>query len=343
VRTSQMTTAVRSEILDRVAKGDNNPGAWITERFAVTRRTASSWLSKLVVEGALSSSGSTRKSYLLGTKFTISFSVPLKNLDENQLWIERVEPYARSLAANVRNICHHGFTEMANNAHDHSGGKTLFVIIKFDEISFTMMIRDDGVGIFKKIQVLLGLPDPRQSLLELSKGKFTSDPANHSGEGIFFTSRMFDIYMIVANDLVFTHNVKRQVDLLLDLEDGIDSSGTRIVMKIARNSQRKTNDIFQQFAPATELSFDRTVIPMRMAKIGDENLVSRSQAKRVLQRFDRFKFVNLDFSGITEIGQAFADEIFRVYARAHPETEIGYTNSTRDVESMILRALNADR
>jgi anti-sigma regulatory factor (Ser/Thr protein kinase) len=342
VRTSQLTALVRQEILDRVAKGDNNPGAWITERFSVTRRTASGWLSKLVADGALSASGSTRKSYLLGTKFKISFWVPLKNLDENQLWLDRVEPYTRSLPANVRGICQHGFTEMVNNAHDHSGGTKLRVSVVFNETDVTMFVLDDGVGIFKKIQDSLGLPDPRQSLLELSKGKFTSDPANHSGEGIFFSSRMFDLFLIVANDLAFTHNVARKNDVLLDFEDA-NPNGTGVLMKIARNSQRKTNDIFLQFAPADELSFDRTEIPMRMAKIGDENLVSRSQAKRVLQRFDRFKIVNLDFSGVTEIGQAFADEIFRVYARAHPGTEIGYTNATREVESMILRALNSDR
>jgi hypothetical protein len=44
---------------------------------------------------------------------------------------------------------------------------------------------DHGVGIFEKIMKHFNLADAREALLELSKGKLTSDPRNHSGEGIF--------------------------------------------------------------------------------------------------------------------------------------------------------------
>jgi hypothetical protein len=63
-------------------------------------------------------------------------------------------------------------------------------------------------------------------------------------------------------------------------------------------------------------------------------LVSRSQAKRLIARLDRFKIVILDFDGIQEIGQAFADELFRVYAMAHPEVELLPKNMTAQVERM---------
>ena len=75
-----------------------------------------------------------------------------------------------------------------------------------------------------------------------------------------------------------------------------------------------------------------------MARIGDENLVSRSQAKRVILRFDRFKYVDLDFTGVTTIGQAFADEIFRVYARAHPQVAISCSHATPEIQQMVVRA-----
>ena len=55
---------------------------------------------------------------------------------------------------------------------------------------------DEGEGIFLKIQKALNLYDTRESLLELAKGKFTTDPANHSGEVIFFSSKMFDHFSI---------------------------------------------------------------------------------------------------------------------------------------------------
>jgi hypothetical protein len=55
-----------------------------------------------------------------------------------------------------------------------------------------IVIYDEGEGIFKKIQRELGLLDARHSVLEISKGKLTTDPDNHTGEGVFFSSRMFD-------------------------------------------------------------------------------------------------------------------------------------------------------
>lgn len=77
---------------------------------------------------------------------------------------------------------------------------------------------------------------------------------------------------------------------------------------------------------------------MLLAKYGDENLISRSQAKRLLARLDRFKEVVLDFKGANIIGQAFADEIFRVFRAQNPNVNIRCVNENEDVRKMILRA-----
>ena len=79
---------------------------------------------------------------------------------------------------------------------------------------------------------------------------------------------------------------------------------------------------------------------MKLARLGDEQLISRSQAKRLIARFDRFKIVILDFKGVNEVGQAFADELFRVYATAHPQVEITPINMTEQVERMWKRAVS---
>ena len=76
-----------------------------------------------------------------------------------------------------------------------------------------------------------------------------------------------------------------------------------------------------------------------LAQLGDEQLISRSQAKRLIARFERFKSVILDFKGVNEIGQAFSDELFRVYRLAHPAIEIAPVNMTPQVEQMWLRAV----
>jgi uncharacterized protein (DUF1330 family) len=80
------------------------------------------------------------------------------------------------------------------------------------------------------------------------------------------------------------------------------------------------------------------VIPVRLARMGAESLVSRSQAQRLLARVDRFKVVLFDFRDVETIGQAFADEIFRVYAKGHPEVELLPIHASVQVQQMISRA-----
>ena len=65
--------------------------------------------------------------------------------------------------------------------------------------------------------------DKRQALFELSKGKFTTDPSRHSGEGVFFTSRMFDdfeidgkIALVIASNILITLAIFRHIVYLVD-------------------------------------------------------------------------------------------------------------------------------
>ena len=87
-----------------------------------------------------------------------------------------------------------------------------------------------------------------------------------------------------------------------------------------------------------DYAFNKTIIPVNMARIDKENLISRSQAKRLLVRIEKFKYVFFDFKNVESIGQAFADEIFRVYRQRHPNITIAYQNTNNTVEGMIKRA-----
>jgi len=67
------------------------------------------------------------------------------------------------------------------------------------------------------------------------------------------------------------------------------------------------------------MALTRQSVPVKLAQYGNDKLVSRSQAKRLLARVELFKVVMLDFTNVPTIGQAFADEIFRVFRkRASP-------------------------
>jgi hypothetical protein len=76
---------------------------------------------------------------------------------------------------------------------------------------------------------------------------------------------------------------------------------------------------------------------MRIPLHGDD-WVSRSQAKRILVQLDPSEEVFLDFSGIESIGQAFADEVFRVSGANHPNVKVLAHNANEQVNQMIGRA-----
>lgn len=86
-----------------------------------------------------------------------------------------------------------------------------------------------------------------------------------------------------------------------------------------------------------------TVVPLRLASLGSNCLISRSQAKRVLANLEKFDVVLLDFTDIKLIGQGFADEVFRVYQNKNTNMNIQYINANDDIEFMIKRAIKTKR
>lgn len=310
-----------------------------SERLNISRVAANKYIQRLEKDGWIARSGpSTHPVFSAGYNRRVTKLYPLAGLEEHLAWENDFKPYL-SLTPNVQSIANHGFTEMVNNAIDHSAGNSVFAWASQDEHLLRIIISDDGVGIFAKITQALGLPDMRQALFELAKGKLTTDPSKHTGEGVFFTSRMFDAFEINANGLAFNHDAALQHDWLQEAS-GVFTKGTAVFMRIALNSSRTTEAVYSEFTDAPEnYDFSKTVVPMKLARFGDEELVSRSQAKRLIARFDRFRTVILDFSDVQEIGQAFADELFRVYANSHPDVEILPKNMTEQVERMWLRAV----
>lgn len=295
---------------------------------------------KVLVDGDyLRKVGTTRPSYSLGPKRRFQHQYRRDELAEDRVWYGDLLPLLDMLPKNVLEIAQHGVTEMVNNAIDHSSGQYVNVWMDVDATQLRLLVGDDGMGVFRKIAQALGLPDKRLALLELAKGKLTTDPVHHSGEGIFFTSRAFDHFRIVSSGLVFDHDDALEMDWLDELDDGTAQDGTLVAMQIALDSTRSLKQVFDQYSSGPDdYAFVKTVVPVRLARIGDELLISRSQAKRLLQRVERFRSVVLDFDQVGSIGQAFADEIFRVFANAHPQVELAAIHVVPEVQQMIRRA-----
>ncbi len=330
---------VRRFVLDQIGSESHDVSKATAENFKITRQAVNKHLRRLINEGAIQRTGKTRAiEYRLApqSEWQRVYAIEV-GLAEDVVWTRDIRAVLGALPDNVLAIWHYGFTEMLNNAIDHSVGTRVFVQVRKTATTTEIVITDDGVGIFKKIQAAFGLLDERHSVLELAKGKLTTDPSRHTGEGIFFASRMFDSFVILSGGVHFSHEFESAEDWILENE--ATSSGTWVRMKLNNHTARTTKLIFDQYASGDDYGFTKTVVPVRLAQYGDDQLISRSQAKRLLTRVELFKTVILNFKGVEMIGQAFADEIFRVFALRHPEIRLVPIETSPEVEKMIERAV----
>lgn len=329
---------VRRFILEHVEKHPRDVAKVAATHFHITRQAVNKHLQRLVAEKSLAEAGHTRnRSYKLCplSEWTGRYKIS-PELAEDVVWRNDVVPALGQIPDNALGVWHYGFTEMFNNALDHSDGSKIHIHIRKNPVKMEMTIYDDGVGIFKKIQTAMNLLDERHAILELSKGKLTTDPRNHTGEGIFFTSRMFDSFDILSGGVYYSHEFGKPEDWIL--EQDRFKSGTAVWMGLNNHTSRTPRKIFDQYSSGDDYGFNKTVVPVKLAQYGTDKLISRSQAKRLLARVEQFKIVMFDFEGVDTIGQAFADEIFRVFAQKHPEIELLAIKANSAVRRMIARA-----
>ncbi len=240
------------------------------------------------------------------------------------------------LKESVIKIIDYAFLEMLNNAIEHSKSKEIKIIMrnyKDENDLIYFMINDSGVGIFDNIMKKKRLKSRLEAIRELLKGKQTTLPKEHSGQGIFFTSKIADSFIIISFNKKLSFNNK--IDDVI-LEDIKDFSGTSIIFYISANTQRKIEDIFDQYSN-NSYEFNKTKVYIKLYQL-DTDYISRSQARRILVGLDKFKVIVLDFKNVETVGQAFADEVFRVWNNNYPDIEFQIVNSNENIDFMIKRA-----
>jgi hypothetical protein len=208
------------------------------------------------------------------------------------------------------------------------------VIKSGNNLVFT--ITDHGVGVYKNVKTGKHLGSEIEAMQEILKGKTTTVPKNHSGEGIFFTSKVSDVFILESFGL------KLRVDNLIpDIfyeEKDASITGTKVTLIVALDTKRDTQGIFLQYADdPDEGGFNKTSIQVKLYA-GGSIYISRSQARRIMDGLgDKFKTIILDFDKVATVGQAFADEIFRVFKIRHPEVEVTSINENEVIRFMIDR------
>jgi STAS-like domain of unknown function (DUF4325) len=313
----------------------------VIDVFGLSGQTVRNYILQMIADDILESKGTKRgTSYQLKShEKTFALRVT-PEIDESEVWRDVIVPFLPKLKENVFFICDYSFTEMLNNVKEHSRAEYSYIEIVYDALRIQLVVMDNGIGIFNKIQQDFGLQNKSDAILELAKGKLTSDPAHHTGEGIFFTSRLCDSFEIMSDDLFFFGHEKD--DWILQIESF--GKGTSVFMGVKRDSNLTPQEVFNKYAnpEIDDYGFSRTHLPVKLLQQEGEALVSRSQAKRLVARLGKFKEVILDFDGVTRIGQAFADEIFRVFKNKNPEVNLTYVNATDEVRRTLNHVLSTE-
>ncbi|HEV8031496.1 MAG TPA: hypothetical protein VGP42_10810, partial [Stellaceae bacterium] len=272
---SRQNPSVRDFILRNVRAHPVDIAAFSARECGLSRVAISGYLRRLTQEGLLSAKGNTKaRRYGEVPLAHVVFKNQLfQGILEDAVWRFRVLPKINGLTQNIVDICQYGFTEIYNNAIDHSASPIATVSFNQTYSFVTLLIMDQGVGIFHKIQNDFRLDDPRQALLELSKGRLTSDQKNHSGQGIFFTSRMFEEFSIRSGELFYRRVRKTDNDWLIESEAlKTSQQGTWVSMTISTNAPWTTREIFDRYQ-VDPVGFTKTHVPIALGKYPGEQLV----------------------------------------------------------------------
>jgi len=257
---------------------------------------------------------------------------PIKNLQEDRVWTQIVQQtgIVGQVKESIVRILEYGFTEMLNNAIDHSRSKTVQVRMTRTAEDIRFSVTDKGIGIFRNIRDRRNLKNEKEAIQDLLKGKQTTAPERHSGEGIFFTSRAADRLVLKSSGkrLIFDNRLN---DIIIDKTTV--QIGTVVDFIIGLESATDLPSVFHRFS-GEEYEFAKTDVRIALYKAGG-SFISRSQARRVLAGLDKFSHLVLDFQNVQTIGQGFADEVFRVWKQNHPKAVIEIRNADENVKLMI--------
>jgi DNA-binding Lrp family transcriptional regulator len=308
----------------------------IAERLGISRQAAHRRLTELLQTASIERTGAARATrYQLASKPMWHRRFRRAGLEEHLVFREmRAEvPLLGELSGEALDAVSYVVTELVNNAIDHSSAESIDVSVWPLGPHVAIEISDDGIGVFEHVRDKLELPDELAALQEITKGKTTTAPERHSGEGLFFVSKVVDVLRLESEALAWIVDNERRDWAAETIEP--PRRGTLARVELDTERVRDLGAIFEEYTE--DFEFTRTRIVVELFAI-NSRFISRSEAKRVLHGLDKFREVILDFTNVESVGQGFADEVFRVWASGHPEVRLVPVNMNEAATFMVERA-----
>ncbi len=320
---------IRFYILEKICQGEKALSKTVADNLNINQNTVHGYISELIDQSIIRRVK--RGEYELIThRHEYSLNRSSGHLDNDTYAFDACfQQHIKDFSANVRDIWAYTFSEMINNVMDHSQAEHLDLVVLQNYLTTSVLIADDGIGIFRKIKEYFGYASLDDAINELFKGKLTTDSKNHSGEGIFFSSKLMDRFAILSDQKLFTNN--KYEDIAILNIPAYDAPGTCVFMSLSNFSNKRSHEIFDLYA-SIDGGFTKTRIPLK--NVFDTSPVSRSQAKRVCNRLESFEEVVFDFEGLEWMGQGFAHQIFVVFQQAHPHILLTPINMNEAVTKM---------
>ncbi len=327
------SSPVRRFIVKNLSNHQKDIIKMVVRKFGFSRQAALRHMYILVMDGKVTVNGKTKdRSYALKSLVDRSFSLSINGkIKEDQLFEDTIHPFLTEFDSNVQEICEYGFSEIMNNVISHSKGKNCTVSLLINVGTISVKIEDDGLGVFKNILDHFSFKNYHRSILELAKGKLTTDSLNHSGEGVFFVSRLFDYFRMDSSGLSWVHDARKNQ---WTVTKGKKKTGTSVLVELSPYSKNSINKTRKKFSSNGNLIFDCTCVPVVLSKFNSGHLFSRSQAKRLTKNLNQFKKIRFDFTGLNTIGHSFADEIFRVFQQKNPNQSIEWKTNDSDLNDL---------
>lgn len=336
----------KDRILGLLADGEARTATELAGMLGISRQAVSKHLRGLIASGGVIKTGATKGARFrlakpgeaAPTERRFAKRLLLEGLEEDQVFSDIAARLSlrEGLSPEAFAIVNHAFTEILNNAVEHSGSAYCHLDFVLDTHDVRFDIRDFGIGVFHSIQSKFDLEDEDAAVAELLKGKATTMAERHSGEGLFFTSKVADRFVLRSH---LTTVLFRSGGDDIHVEEGRLLEGTDAQFAVSARSRRKLDAVFRQYAPEEfDYKFEKTRV---LVRIQAGECISRSEAKRLVARLENFREVALDFTGVTALGQAFADEVFRVFVRANPALTLRLMNLRPTLRPLVEHVLDA--
>src|SRR3989344_9101225 len=281
----------KEKILQLINKEGRITSSEITKAVSVSRQYVNMVISDLIAEKQVIKLGGTRNAFYV-SKEHISKNPEIipsvlkkkyKNelLEEHKILLEIEEKFPRiaQLPENIKSIFIFAFSEMFNNAIEHSNSKVISLEVSLRENKLLFIIDDTGIGAFKNIMRKKGLHSEIEAIQDLLKGKTTTMPKSHSGEGIFFTSRSSDLFIL--DSFGYQMIVQPPINDTKIKNISLKKRGTKVTFEINIQSKLHLTDVFKKYtnlADDSDYGFDKTEIRVKLFSMGGVH-ISRSQAR----------------------------------------------------------------